>query len=242
MSRLLLISNSTNPGGSYLGHCASDLTAFLDGHGDLAFVPYALHDLDGYATQAERRFAELGLRLRSVHREADPAAALSSADGVFVGGGNTFRLLARAAALGLLDAIRAVVRRGGAYVGTSAGTNLACPTIRTTNDMPIVEPPSFDALGLVPFQVNPHYVDRDPDVAHGGETREDRIREFHEENDAIVVGLREGAMLHVEGDTVLLRGSTQARIFSPGAPPTEAAPGSLLDWLLPHGGTADEDG
>ncbi len=201
---LLLISNSTNPGGGYLDHCANTLQGHFAGCAQVAFVPYALADLDGYADQAERRFGRMDLMMRSVHRADDPAAVLAGSDGIFVGGGNTFRLLARVRALGLLDRIRNQVAAGKPYAGASAGSNLACPTIKTTNDMPIVDPGGLDALGLVPFQVNPHYVDRDPDVAHGGETREQRIAEFHEENSTPVLGLYEGAMLHcANGQTVL---------------------------------------
>lgn len=234
MSRkLLLVSNSTNPGGGYLGHCVDDIVRLFEGAALVAFVPYALHDLDGYASLAERRFADLGIRLRSVHRSADPAAAAHEADGFFVGGGNTFRLLDRMVRTGVLDAIRAVTAAGGPYMGTSAGSNLACPTIKTTNDMPIVEPPTFAALGLVPFQINAHYVDRDPDVAHGGETREQRIAEFHQVESVPVVGLREGSAIRVTGGRADLVGPLPARVFARGAPAREVAPGvGALDDLM----------
>lgn len=229
--RLLLISNSTSHGGAYLGHCEAALRAFLDGVGRVLFVPFALYDVDGYAAKARDRFAELGIDLTSVHEAADPRRAAEEAQGFFVGGGNTFRLFARLYELELLEPIRRRVETGAPYVGASAGSNLACPTIKTTNDMPIVQPPSFDALGLVSFQLNPHYLDPAPASTHMGETREERIREFHEENEAPVVGLREGGMLRVEGDRITLEGAG-ARIFRRGQAPEEAAPGERLEGRL----------
>jgi dipeptidase E len=148
-----------------------------------------------------------------------------------VGGGNTFRLLAELHRLGLLDVIRGRVRGGLPYLGVSAGTNVACPTIKTTNDMPIIQPPSFDALDLVPFQINPHYLDPDPNSTHKGETREDRIREFLEENETPVIGLREGSALLVDGNSVTLLGEKSARLFRRGAEPVEMESGGI-DALL----------
>jgi dipeptidase E len=230
---LLLISNSTQPGQGYLEHCADELTSFLDGVASVLFVPYALHDLDAYTATARNRFAELSRELTSVHEVADPLAAVAAAEAIFIGGGNTFRLLATMYETGLVRAIRDRVGAGARYVGTSAGTNVAGPTIKTTNDMPIVQPPSFDALGLVSFNLNPHYVDRDPDVAHGGETRAERIMQFHEENPQPVVALRESTMLLVDGDVVTLRGGTPGgRLFRRDADPLELAPGDRLDGLL----------
>jgi dipeptidase E len=230
---LLLISNSTQPGQGYLEHCADELVAFLSGVRTVLFVPYALHDLDAYTATARTRFAALGFELTSAHEAADPAATARAADAIFVGGGNTFRLLDRMYATGLVDAIRDRVHAGARYVGTSAGTNVAGPTIKTTNDMPIVAPPTFNALGLVSFNINPHYVDRDPDVAHGGETREQRITEFHEENPEPVVALREQTMLLVDGDAVELRGGAAgARVFRRGNAARECRPGDRLDSLL----------
>lgn len=235
--RLLLISNSTNPGEGYLDHCAGRISSVLGDAGPVAFVPYASGDLDGYAAAARERFARMGHELFSVHEAGDPGASLGSAGAVFVGGGNTFRLLDRLHRLGLVEAIRTRVGAGAVYMGASAGSNVACPTIKTTNDMPIVEPPTLASLALVPFQINPHYVDRDPDAAHGGETREQRIREFHEENAAPVVGLREGSMLLVDGRSMRLLGRSPARLFERDRPPREVAPGEPLDSLL-----ADEVG
>lgn len=235
MRRLLLISNSTQHGSGYLDHCADEVRDFLgtpDELGDVLFVPYALHDRDAYADTVRGRFDRMGYRLHSVHRTDDPVAAVESAGAVFIGGGNTFRLLKTLYDQGLVEPIRRRVAGGMPYIGTSAGSNVACATIRTTNDMPIVEPPTFDALGLVPFQINPHYLDPDPESTHKGETREERLLQFLEENDRLVVGLREGGMLRIEGDAVELRGPTPARIFERGASPREVEAGERLDFLL----------
>jgi dipeptidase E len=232
MSRLLLISTSTTFGTGYLDHAAGEIPSFLDDRRDVLFVPYALHDLDAYEAKAKERYSQMGLRLRSIHREADPRAAVESAAAIFIGGGNTFRLLNRLYAEELIEPIRRKVAGGMPYIGTSAGSNVACVTIKTTNDMPIVHPPTFDALALVPFNVNPHYLDPDPGSKHMGETRETRIREFHEMNDAVVVGLREGAWLRREGGSLTLGGGANARIFRKGEEPEEKSPGSRLDFLL----------
>lgn len=230
--RILLISNSTQHGGGYLDHCAAEIRDFLGAARRIAFVPYALADHDGYAARARERFAALGYALASVHEAADPAAVVGTADAVFIGGGNTFRLLDRMYRTGLLAAIRERAAAGMPYIGSSAGSNVACVTIKTTNDMPIVEPPGFDALALVPFNLNPHYVDPDPASTHQGETRAERIRQFHEENSPVVVGLREGALLRIEGTRVALKGLAGARIFVRGEPSQEYPPGSPLDFLL----------
>ncbi len=232
MTRLLLISNSTLHGSGYLDHCADELDDFLAGVESVLFVPWALHDLDGYTARARQRFAQLGRELRSIHQAKDPVQAVVEAEAFFVGGGNTFRLLARLYRHAVMEPIRARVAAGIPYVGTSAGSNVACVSIGTTNDMPIVQPPSFEALGLVPFNINPHYLDPDPDSTHQGETREARIREFLEENDRTVVALREGAMVRVEGSTMTLRGVTGARIFQRNWEPREVEPGDTLDELL----------
>jgi dipeptidase E len=230
--RLLLISNSTAHGAGYLDHCAEALSEFLAGVSRVLFVPFALRDHDGYAAKARERFGRLGLGLESLHQAADAVAAVNAAEAVFVGGGNTFRLLAALCGSGALAALRERAVGGMPYVGASAGVNVACPTIRTTNDMPIVEPPSFAALDLVPFQINPHYLDPDPGSTHQGETREERLREYLEENDRPVVGLREGSMLWVADGRVTLRGTAAARLFRRGHAPEEHPPGSRLDALL----------
>ncbi|HYU31309.1 MAG TPA: dipeptidase PepE [Thermoanaerobaculia bacterium] len=230
--RLLLISTSTTHGTGYLDHCADQIQDLLGNLRRVLFVPYALYDHDAYAEKARERYARMGYELTSVHEADDPAAAVRGADALFIGGGNTFRLLTRLYEKDLLEPIRRRVAAGMPYVGTSAGSNVACVTIRTTNDMPIVQPPSFDALDLVPFNLNPHYLDPDPASTHMGETREERLRQFLEENDKVVVGLCEGAMLRIEGSSVRLLGSAGARIFRRGHEPQERRPGDALDFLL----------
>jgi len=232
LTRLLLLSNSTNFGAGYLDHAMGAIIEFLGGVRGIAFVPFALQDQARYAAKARARFANEGVALEAATPDAEGRSLLASAEAVFVGGGNTFRLLAALQRSGLLPVLRARAQAGMPYLGASAGTNIAAPTLKTTNDMPIVEPASFDALGLVPFQINPHYLDQAPGSTHMGETRETRIREFHEENDVPVVGLREGAMLRVLGDSVELRGRAGARIFRRGREPVEVAPVAELRELL----------
>jgi dipeptidase E len=225
--RLLLISNSTSFGGSYLDHCADAVRAhFGKAVRRVLFVPYALHNHDAYAMKVRMRFNELGYELDSVHDARNgPRRAVDVAEAIFIGGGNTFRLLDRLWREDLIESIRRRALAGMPYMGVSAGANVACPTIKTTNDMPIVQPPTFLALGLVPFQINPHYVDSVPGSTHMGETREQRIAELHEENNADVIGLREGAWLVVQGDTTALHGANGARLFRRGQPATEMEKG-----------------
>src|SRR5262245_45728353 len=232
MKRILLISNSTLYGGGYLDHAEAEIRSFLGDLKRVLFVPFALYDRDKYAATAQQRFARMGYELSSVHTAANPVQAVNDADAIFIGGGNTFRLLKSLYDSDLLGAIRERVESGMPYIGSSAGSNVAGPTIRTTNDMPIVEPPSFDALGLVSFQINPHYLDPDPNSRHMGETREERIVQFLEENDTPVVALREGAMLRIESGEIVLRGSTGARIFRKGLDPIETLPGAQLNAFL----------
>ena len=230
--RILLISNSTLYGSGYLDHAAVEIGSFLGDVERVLFVPYALFDQHAYALLARERFRTMGYELDSIHLAKDPRPAVDVAEAIFIGGGNTFRLLKALYDLDLLRAIRRRVDGGMPYIGSSAGSNLAAPTIKTTNDMPIVEPPSFDALGLVSFQINPHYLDPDPSSTHKGETREERILQFLEENDATVVGLREGAMIRIEHGAAVLKGTFGARIFRKGLEPIEVGPGTRLDDLL----------
>ncbi len=174
----------------------------------------------------------MGYALDSIHEVPDQRQAVDAAEAIFIGGGNTFRLLKVLYDFNLLTAIRLRVEEGMPYVGASAGTNVAGPTIKTTNDMPIVQPPSFNALGLVSFQINPHYLDPGPDSTHMGETRDERILQFLEENDTPVVGLREGAMIRIEQGSIILKGSSAARIFRKGQRPVEIEPGANLDELI----------
>ena len=230
--RLLLISNSTLHGSGYLDHAELELRDALGEIERVLFVPFALHDCDAYAAQARARFAAMGCALDSVHEADDAKATVERAPAIFIGGGNTFRLLDNLYRLDLLRPIRQRVAAGMLYVGSSAGAVVAAPTLKTTNDMPIVQPPSFDALGLVPFQINAHYLDPDPSSTHMGETREVRINQFLEDNQTPVVGLREGCMIRVEQGVYTLKGETNARIFRRGLEPVELEPGSRLDDLF----------
>jgi dipeptidase E len=232
MKRVLLISNSTLYGSGYLDHAETEIRSFLGDLKQILFVPFALFDRDKYAATAHDRFQKMGYELTSVHTATNPSRAVHETDAIFVGGGNTFRLLKALYDFELLDPIRERVSGGMPYMGSSAGSNVAGPTIKTTNDMPIVQPPSFKALGLVSFQINPHYLDPDPSSRHMGETREERLLQFLEENDTPVVGLREGAMLRIENNETILCGSTGARIFRKGREPIETLPGARLDDLL----------
>jgi dipeptidase E len=223
--RLLLISSSNVYGYGYLDHSEPEIRSILEGVRSVAFVPFALQNVDAYTDKVRERLGRMGFGVTQVRGRAE----IENAEAVFVGGGNTFRLLKTLYELDLLTAIRnRVLQEGIPYIGSSAGTNMAMPTIKTSNDMPIVYPPSFDALALVPFQINPHYLDPDPDSTHKGETREERIREYLEENDLPVVGLREGTMLRVIDDAVTLVGLKPARIFRRGADAEELPAGSSL--------------
>ena len=179
--RVLLISNSTLYGSGYLDHAENEIRDFLGNLRKVLFVPYALFDRGAYAAQAQERFERMGYDLASIHASGDPKTAVSEAESIFIGGGNTFRLLKSLYDNDVLVAIQQRVNEGIPYVGSSAGSNVAGPTIKTTKDMPIVQPPSFDALGLVPFQISPHFQDPDPNSQHMGETQEERIRQFLEE-------------------------------------------------------------
>ena len=224
--RLLLISSSIVHGYDFFDHSEAEMRSMMGDRATVAFVPFAAHDVDLYTARVRERFGRMGFDVTQVRGRAD----VEGAEAVFVGGGNTFRLLKKMYELELVEVIRDRVRGGGMlYMGASAGTNVATPSIRTTNDMPIVYPPTFDALGLVSFQINPHYLDPDPHSTHQGETREVRIREFHEENTAPVVGLREGSMLRVEDGVVTLVGDKPARIFRRGETPFEVETGSRLE-------------
>ena len=218
--RLLLISSSNVHGYGYLDHPEPAIRAFLGAGRRVAFVPFALRDHAAYTAKIRERLARMDLEVVSTDH-------LDAADAIFVGGGNTFRLLKTLYERDLLSPIRDRVRAGLPYLGSSAGTVIAAPTMMTTNDMPVVEPPSFNALALISFQLNPHYLDPDPQSTHKGETREERIREFLEENETPVVGLREGSTLRVENDTTTLLGEKTARIFRRGEEAVEAAPGEI---------------
>lgn len=231
--RLLLISNSTNAGEEYLSWPLKAIETFLKGMKSVVFVPYAgvTFSYDEYVDKVQKRFSAFGVEVKGVHN-GDPKKNIEDAEAIVVGGGNTWRLLLEMQENGLIEPIRQRVQSGTPYVGWSAGSNVTCPTIRTTNDMPIVEPHSFNALGLVPFQINPHYLDANPE-GHAGETREDRIREFIELNrEMYVVGLREGCYLEYGQGELKLVGERGARIFKYDTEFREVRPGDDLSFLL----------
>ena len=232
---LLLISNSTNAGEAYLDYPKEQIRKFLGEKSvNALFVPYAgiMFSYDDYEKKVEERFSEIGHHVTSIHRFADPVKAVEEADVIVVGGGNTWKLVQMLHHNELMDTIRKKVKAGTPYIGWSAGSNVACPTLRTTNDMPIIHPVSFDTLNLVPFQINPHYLDAHIE-GHGGETREDRIREFIEINpDVYVVGLREGTMFLLKDNQLKLIGTKTARIFKKGMEPKELDASSDFSFLL----------
>jgi dipeptidase E len=228
--KMLLLSNSTNYGGGYLDHAMPAIRELLGGVRSLLFIPFALHDRAAYTSRVRARFAREGIEVRGATADEGPQV-VEDAEAVFVGGGNTFRLLLQLQECDMVDALRERVLGGMPYLGASAGTNIAAPTIMTTNDMPIVEPLEFQALHLVPFQINPHYIDPDASSTHMGETREQRLLEYLEENAWPVVGLREGGWLRVEGSSVRLEGAS-VRLFRRGREPEDVQPPAELVPLL----------
>jgi dipeptidase E len=231
-ARILLISNSTVHGRGYLDHVQEQIKTFLGDARKVLFFPFALYDRNDYAAKAKSRFSAMGYSLESAHATDNPKKAIDRADALFIGGGNTFRLLKALQDLELLEPIRRKVKSGAPYIGSSAGSNVAGPTIKTTKDMPIVQPRSFNSLCLIPFQISPHYLDPDPNSTHMGETQEERILQFLEENETPVVGIREGAWLLIENRAVMLKGETGARIYRRGHAPLEVAPGSEISGLV----------
>ncbi|MDP2423773.1 MAG: dipeptidase PepE [Bacteroidales bacterium] len=240
--RLLLISNSTNAGEEYLGWPRQLISDFMKDTGvkRLLFLPWAGVNLadgleaswDVYEQRVNGVFNLLGLEVYSIHKEKDPIKAVENAEAMAVGGGNTFHLVYMMHKTGILDAVKKRIGEGMHFMGWSAGANVACPTMCTTNDMPIIEPASFTCLNLVPFQINPHYLDAHAQ-GHGGETREQRINEFLDINREItVVGLREATALWVENNHIALKGSRPLRLFGHGKEPVEYQPGEDINFLL----------
>lgn len=232
--KLLLISNSTNPGEGYLQHPKEQIEKFLQGVNKVLFLPYAAvsFSFNEYERKVQEKFSEFGIEVISLHHFKDAKKAVKEAEAIVVGGGNTFRLLKMIQQLDIIETVRYRALDGIPYLGWSAGANVACPTICTTNDMPIVEPDNFSAFNLVRFQINPHYLDSNP-LGHAGETREQRIEEFLEMDPySYVVGLREGSMLLMEKGNINLLGPKTARIFRHGTVPFEVKPGDDLDFLF----------
>jgi len=233
--RLLLISNSTNQGEPYLDYPKNKIREFLGQKPVKAlFIPYAAvtFSYDDYEEKVAERFREIGHEIVSIHHFRNHSAAVKEAEAIVVGGGNTWKLLKTIRDNDLVDIVRQKVISGTPYIGWSAGSNVACPTIKTTNDMPVVEPDSFEAFSLIPFQINPHYIDSNPS-GHAGETREQRILEFIEINPEIfVAGLREGTMLVLEGNNITLTGPRNIRIFKKGELAREMSAGDDFSFLL----------
>jgi len=233
--QLLLLSNSTNPGEDYLSWPKEELRMFMGSVSKTAlFIPYAAvtFGYDEYEAKVEARLAELGHHVTGIHRALDPVQAVKEAEVIVVGGGNTWQLVRKLHEHELIIPIREKVEKGTPYIGWSAGSNIACPTLRTTNDMPITDPLSFDTLNLIPFQINPHFTDMHLS-GHGGETREDRIKEFITLNkDMSVLGLREATLLFRENNKLELVGRLPAKLFKYGQDAKEIQPGEDLSFLL----------
>ncbi|KAF2518140.1 dipeptidase PepE [Flavobacterium salilacus subsp. salilacus] len=234
MKKLIIASTSTLHGGSYLDYLLPVLKKHFGNCSTLLFVPYArpggiTHE--AYTAKAVEVFAKINITVKGIHEYENPVMAVQQAEGIFTGGGNTFLLVTQLYKTGTMDAIEKAVQHGTPYLGTSAGSNICGLTMNTTNDMPIVYPPSFRTLGLIPFNINPHYLDPLPDSTHMGETRETRIKEFHQFNTQPVLGLREGSWLEVQGKAITLKGELQARLFRQGQEPEEIETGTDLSWL-----------
>ena len=206
MQHIIIASTSTIHGSSYLEYLLKDLEVFFEDIENILFIPYARPSgisHNDYTEKASMAFSKINKTVTGIHTWENPVEAINNAEGIFVGGGNTFVLTNQLYKNNLVDSLHAVVKNGTPYLGTSAGSNICGVTIKTTNDMPIVYPPSFNALGLVPFNINPHYLDPDKNSKHMGETREIRIKEFHNFNTQPVVGLREGSWLMVNGESII---------------------------------------
>lgn len=234
MKQLIIASTSTVHGGEYLGYLLEELAAFFHNTSDILFIPFARPSgltHDEYTEKSQKGFKRIGKTLIGLHTFDNKMDAIKNAKGIFTGGGNTFVLLDKLYEYDLIPTLRNTVLNGIPYLGTSAGSNICGLTIKNTNDMPIVYPPSFQALAIVPFNINPHFLDPDPLSKHMGETRETRIQEFHHFNTNPVIGLREGSWLQVDGQKITLKGNFGARIFEYGKNAYEVQPQTDLGYL-----------
>ncbi|WP_040247808.1 dipeptidase PepE [Psychroserpens mesophilus] len=234
MKNIIIASTSTIHGSGPLEYLLEELSVFFKGTSEILFIPYARPggiSHDEYTSNVNKAFSQIGKVAKGIHEFENPKAAIAQAHAIFTGGGNTFVLVNQLYKNDLLASIKEAVNSGTPYLGTSAGSNICGLTINTTNDMPIVYPPSFKTLGLVPFNINPHYLDPDPKSTHKGETRETRIKEFHAFNTPPVVGIREGSWLSVQGDSIVLKGQLTARIFEQNKTPYEVEPETELNTL-----------
>ena len=234
MKNILIASTSTLHNGSYLEYLLPELRTFFGNCTEIIFIPYARPSgisHDDYTQKVREAFSKINIQVKGIHEFEDPIKAIENAKGIFTGGGNTFLLVSQLYKTKVIDMLETVVKNGTPYLGTSAGSNICGLTMNTTNDMPIVYPPSFRTLGFVSFNINPHYLDPIADSTHMGETRETRIHEFHQFNPQPVVGLREGSWLAVKGNSIKLKGSLTARIFKRNETPYEVAPETELNDL-----------
>lgn len=234
MKNIIIASTSTLHGGNYLEYLLPELQSFFSNVKQLLFIPYARPSgisHDDYTKKVSEAFDKINISVKGIHEFENPVEALENAEGIFTGGGNTFLLVSQLYKNNVIDALEKVVKNGTPYLGTSAGSNICGLTMNTTNDMPIVYPPSFRTLGFVSFNINPHYLDPIEGSTHMGETRETRINEFHHFNPQPVVGLREGSWLAVKGDSVKLKGTLTARIFKRNEKPIEVIPETELNDL-----------
>ncbi|MFA7447425.1 MAG: dipeptidase PepE [Weeksellaceae bacterium] len=228
---VLVASTSTVHGSGYLDYILDVAVDFLETD-EILFIPYARPSgvtYDEYTESPRKAFAVKNIQVKGIHEFSNPKIAIQTAKAIFIGGGNTFLLLKTLYELDLIESLKNAVKKGIPYMGSSAGSNLCGLTIGTTNDMPIVYPPSFDALGFLPFNINPHYLDPDLNSTHKGETRETRIQEFHKFNTQPVLGLREGSWLEVKKGEVKLKGIHSARLFIQGKDAVELRPG-IMDF------------
>lgn len=233
MKNIILASTSTLFGGQYLDYLKEELIQLYNGIEEIIFVPFARPSgisHDDYTKVATDFFAKINIQVRGLHTFDNPIDAIQNAKGIFTGGGNTFLLVKTLHELELMNELKKVVENGTPYLGTSAGSNIGGINMKTTNDMPIIYPPSFDTMGFVPFNLNPHYLDPNPDLKHNGETRETRIKEFHTQNDIPVIGLREGNWIRVKGNHITTEGAQLTRIFLQGKEPYELEVGSELKF------------
>ncbi len=224
MKKIIIASTSTLHNGNYLDYLLPTLKKHFEGVKNLLFIPYARPSgltHDEYTQKVSEAFATLDINVRGIHEFENPIEAIEKAEAIFTGGGNTFVLVNELYRNNILNTLEKVVKSGTPYLGTSAGSNICGLTVGTTNDMPVVYPPSFRALGLVSFNINPHYLDPDTNSKHMGETRETRIKEFHFYNPQPVLGLREGSWLEVSGNSIKLKGDLTARLFKQNENPIE---------------------
>ncbi|MBT8268581.1 MAG: dipeptidase PepE [Flavobacteriaceae bacterium] len=232
MKNVILASTSTVHGSGFLEYLYDELIASFDGIDHVLFIPYARPSglsYEDYTSKAKLAFKKININLTGIHEQQNPENAIKSAKGIFIGGGNTFVLTKTLYDNNLIPVLKEVVETGTPYLGTSAGSNICGQTIGTTNDMPIVYPPSFIGLGLIPYNINSHYLDPDPGSTHMGETRETRINEFHVFNEIPVIGLREGSWIKLKGSEIKLQGNKTARVFAPGIPAFEISSGSQIE-------------